>query len=94
LEDHFVGRIGLFRNQPGDVLISHADVLVTAGFDPVEYDPRLWNSDPLRTVVHIDELPADIDNHYQPTIELRVGHVSLPRSGGFGDRDPHAPSAP
>jgi len=71
LEDHFVGRIGLFRNQPGDVLISHADVLVTVGFDPVEYDPRLWNSDPLRTVVHLDELPADIDNHYQPTIELR-----------------------
>jgi len=71
LEDHFVGRIGLFRNQPGDVLISHADVLITVGFDPVEYDPRLWNGDPLRTVVHLDELPADIDNHYQPTIELR-----------------------
>ena len=71
LEDHFVGRIGLFRNQPGDVLISHADVLITVGFDPVEYDPRLWNADPLRTVVHLDELPADIDNHYQPTIELR-----------------------
>jgi acetolactate synthase-1/2/3 large subunit len=71
LEDHFVGRVGLFRNQPGDVLISHADVLVTVGFDPVEYDPRLWNTDPTRKVVHIDEVPADLDNHYQPTLELR-----------------------
>ncbi len=71
LEDHFVGRVGLFRNQPGDILISHADVLVTVGFDPVEYDPRLWNSDPARTLIHIDEIPADIDNHYQPTLELR-----------------------
>jgi acetolactate synthase I/II/III large subunit len=71
LEDHFVGRVGLFRNQPGDILISHADVLVTIGFDPVEYDPRLWNSDPARTLIHIDEVPADIDNHYQPTLELR-----------------------
>jgi acetolactate synthase I/II/III large subunit len=71
LEDHFVGRVGLFRNQPGDILISHADVLVTVGFDPVEYDPRLWNSDPARTLIHIDEVPADIDNHYQPTLELR-----------------------
>ncbi len=71
LEDHFVGRVGLFRNQPGDVVIGHADVLVTIGFDPVEYDPRLWNSDPRRTLIHIDELPADIDNHYQPTLELR-----------------------
>jgi acetolactate synthase I/II/III large subunit len=71
LEDHFVGRVGLFRNQPGDVLISHADVLVTVGFDPVEYDPRLWNTDPRRTVIHLDEIPADIDNDYQPTVELR-----------------------
>jgi acetolactate synthase-1/2/3 large subunit len=71
LEDHFVGRVGLFRNQPGDILISHADVLVTVGFDPVEYDPRLWNSYPTRTLIHIDEIPADIDNHYQPTLELR-----------------------
>jgi acetolactate synthase I/II/III large subunit len=70
LEDHFVGRVGLFRNQPGDILISHADLLVTIGFDPVEYDPRLWNPDPGRTLIHIDELPADIDNHYQPTLEL------------------------
>jgi acetolactate synthase-1/2/3 large subunit len=71
LEDHFVGRVGLFRNQPGDILISHADVLVTVGYDPVEYDPRLWNADPARTVIHIDEIPADIDNHYQPRCELR-----------------------
>ena len=71
LEDHFVGRVGLFRNQPGDVLISRADVLVTVGYDPVEYDPGLWNADPKRTLIHIDELPADMDNHYQPTLELR-----------------------
>jgi acetolactate synthase I/II/III large subunit len=71
LEDHFVGRVGLFRNQPGDILISHADVVVTVGFDPVEYDPRLWNSDPARTLIHIDEIPADIDNNYQPSLELR-----------------------
>jgi acetolactate synthase-1/2/3 large subunit len=71
LEDRFVGRVGLFRNQPGDIVIGHADVLVTIGFDPVEYDPRLWNSDPARTLIHVDEMPADIDNHYQPTLELR-----------------------
>jgi acetolactate synthase I/II/III large subunit len=71
LEDHFVGRVGLFRNQPGDILIAHADAVVTVGYDPVEYDPRLWNTEPARTVIHIDELPADIDVHYQPTLELR-----------------------
>ncbi|MFJ3754939.1 acetolactate synthase AlsS [Streptomyces sp. NPDC090080] len=71
LEDHFAGRVGLFRNQPGDVLVARADVLVTIGYDAVEYDPGLWNTDPARPVVHIDALPADVDNHYQPEIELR-----------------------
>lgn len=71
LEEHFAGRVGLFRNQPGDILIASADVLVTVGFDPVEYDPRLWNTDVRRTVIHIDEMPADVDNDYQPAAELR-----------------------
>ncbi|HEX3957677.1 MAG TPA: acetolactate synthase AlsS [Trebonia sp.] len=71
LESCYVGRVGLFKNQPGDVVIAQADVLVTIGYDPVEYDPRLWNADPARTVIHIDSLPAQIDNHYQPALELR-----------------------
>src|SRR5262249_32025886 len=70
LEDHFVGRVGLFRNRPGDILVSRADVLVTVGYDPVEYDPRLWNTDVDRTVIHIDEAPADVDNDYQPAAEV------------------------
>jgi acetolactate synthase-1/2/3 large subunit len=73
-EDRFLGRVGLFRNQPGDIIVDHADVLVAIGYDAVEYDPVLWNGNPNRqgrTVVHIDSLPADIDNNYQPTLELR-----------------------
>jgi len=78
LEDHFLGRVGLFRNQPGDVILAHADVLIAIGYDAVEYDPVQWNGDPKlqgRTVVHIDSVPADIDNNYQPTLEL-LGNVA------------------
>jgi acetolactate synthase-1/2/3 large subunit len=75
LEDHYLGRVGLFRNQPGDVVVANADVLVTVGYDAVEYDPVLWNADVDRTVVHIDTIPADVDNNYQPILELR-GSVS------------------
>jgi acetolactate synthase-1/2/3 large subunit len=87
LEERYVGRVGLFRNQPGDVLIAHADVVVTVGYDPVEYDPDIWNADVSRTIVHIDSHPADIDNHYQPTLELRgdvaatVGELVKPLAG-------------
>ena len=58
LESHYLGRVGLFRNQPGDILVAEADVLITVGYDAVEYDPGLWNDDPARTVIHIDSLPA------------------------------------
>ena len=71
LEDHYLGRVGLFRNQPGDVVLADADVLVAVGYDAVEYDPVLWNAAVERTVVHIDTVPADVDNHYQPVLELR-----------------------
>jgi acetolactate synthase I/II/III large subunit len=75
LEDYFLGRVGLFRNQPGDVIVAQADVLITVGYDAVEYDPVLWNHDIERAVVHIDSVPAEIDNNYQPTLEL-IGNIA------------------
>jgi acetolactate synthase I/II/III large subunit len=71
LEPRYIGRVGLYKNQPGDQVVARADVLITIGYDPVEYDPRLWNADVSRTVIHIDSIPAQIDNHYQPVMELR-----------------------
>jgi len=75
LDSHYAGRVGLWKNQPGDVVVDRADALVTIGYDPVEYDPRLWNADVARAIVHIDTVPALIDNHYRPALELR-GNVA------------------
>ncbi len=89
LESCYAGRVGLFKNQPGDMVLAHADVLVTIGYDPVEYDPRRWNADPARTVIHIDSLPAMIDNNYQPALELRGDLAATVRelAGQLGDID-------
>ncbi|MCI1857287.1 MAG: acetolactate synthase AlsS [Sporolactobacillus sp.] len=73
-EDHFFGRIGLFRNQPGDLVLEKADVVLTIGYDAVEYDPKFWNHTGKRTIIHLDEVRADIDHFYQPSIEL-VGDI-------------------
>ena len=66
----FFGRVGLFRNQPGDKVLARADVVVTIGYDPVEYDPSFWNVGKGRTIIHLDNYPCDIDNRYQPELEL------------------------
>ncbi|KAJ3639028.1 hypothetical protein Zmor_019154 [Zophobas morio] len=41
LEDTFFGRVGLFKNQPGDLLLDKADLVITVGYDPIEYDPEI-----------------------------------------------------
>ncbi len=76
LEDHFFGRVGLFRNQPGDILLEKADLVVSIGYDPIEYDPKFWNQLGDRTIIHLDDHQADIDHDYQPELEL-VGDIAL-----------------
>lgn len=71
LVDHYLGRVGLFRNQPGDVLLHRADVVLAVGYDAVEYDPHLWNRDSSRTIINLDESEVDVDDYYRPTVELR-----------------------
>lgn len=69
LED-FGGRVGQLANQPADRLLDAADVVITVGYDPVEYWPTLWNKNRDRKIIHIDALPADLDSFYSPTVEL------------------------
>jgi acetolactate synthase I/II/III large subunit len=57
-------------NSPGDRLLGSADLDITVGYDPLEYWPPEWNANNRRKVIHIDVLPADIENSYQPFVEL------------------------
>jgi len=67
----FGGRVGLFRNQLADELLNDADVVITIGYYPMEYEPGLWNRGRKRNIVHIDCSPAEIDRDYRPQVELR-----------------------
>jgi acetolactate synthase I/II/III large subunit len=70
LFDNFGGRVGQIANQPADRLLDSADLVITVGYDPIEYWPSLWNRDLRRRIIHVDVLPADLDNSYTPTVEL------------------------
>ncbi|MFT9331481.1 MAG: acetolactate synthase AlsS [Acetobacter persici] len=74
LVDRFGGRVGLFRNQHGDQLLHEADVVVTIGYNPVEYDPWLWNVNDARKIINIDIVAAELDNAFVPVVEL-VGDI-------------------
>ena len=70
LFDDFGGRVGQLANQPGDRLFGSADLIITIGYDPVEYPPADWNRNSARKIIHIDVISADLDNSYRPYVEL------------------------
>jgi acetolactate synthase-1/2/3 large subunit len=75
LFDQFGGRVGLFHNQPGDRLLEASDLVITVGFDPIEYDAVLWNRGRKGNIIHIDVVRPDADKHYKPVVEL-IGNIA------------------
>ena len=56
--------IGLrLRDYPA-LAMEQADVVITVGYDFVEYAPCYWNPNRDKRVVHIDVSPAEVDAHY------------------------------
>lgn len=73
--DHALYTIGLSQWDHVADAVRDADVVITVGYDLVEYPPRLWNPDATETIVHIDFDPAEIDFEYHPAVEL-VGDIA------------------
>jgi acetolactate synthase-1/2/3 large subunit len=51
-----------------------ADLIISVGYDLVEYAPSRWNPDGTKRIVHIDTQPAEVDAAYQPEVEL-IGDI-------------------
>jgi len=73
--DYCLYTIGLGTKDIPTWAIDDADLVVALGFDMVEYQPRLWNPKRDKRIVHADFLPAEIDQHYHPEVEL-VGDLA------------------
>jgi acetolactate synthase-1/2/3 large subunit len=48
---------------------------LAVGYNPIEYEPGLWNRDKKRDLIHVDVVPADIDKDYRPQLEL-TGNIA------------------
>jgi len=62
--------VGLGSKDRVSLAIDDADLVITLGFDMVEYHPQLWNPGGNKKIVHADFLAAEIDEFYNPEIEL------------------------
>ena len=67
--------IGLQARDYPAVAIEQSDLVISLGYDMVEYPPRLWNQGNARRIVHIDFIPAEIDANYGIEVEV-VGDLA------------------
>jgi len=68
--DYCLYTVGLGTKDRVSKAIDDADLVITLGFDMVEYHPQLWNSAGDKRIIHADFLAAEIDAHYHPEVEL------------------------
>ena len=73
--DYCLYTVGLGSKDRMNLVIDEADLVITLGFDMVEYHPRLWNPGKDKRIIHADFLPSEIDEHYHPEVEV-VGDLA------------------
>jgi acetolactate synthase I/II/III large subunit len=52
-----------------------ADLVITLGYDVVEFPPANWNPNKDKKIMHIDFTPSEVDEYYSPHLEV-IGDVS------------------
>ncbi len=79
LEDgdpHWRGTVGMQARDYELAGFEHADVVITVGYDLVEHAPVNWNPRGNKTIVCIDTMAAEVDEHFVTTSDL-IGDIDL-----------------
>jgi acetolactate synthase-1/2/3 large subunit len=69
-----LGTVGLQARDYAMAGFEEADVVIAIGYDLVEHAPKYWNPKADKTIIVIDTIPAEIDEHFNPEVEL-VGDI-------------------
>ncbi|MBU0983840.1 MAG: acetolactate synthase large subunit [candidate division Zixibacteria bacterium] len=67
--------IGLQSRDHVTCAFEESDLIITVGYDIVEYGPQFWNPNGDKKIVHLDFQSAEVDYWYNPEVEL-VGDVA------------------
>src|ERR687884_124052 len=92
-DPHALGTVGLHARDYAMAGFEDADLVIAVGYDLVEHAPSHWNPSRDKKIVVVDSQPAEIDEFFQPDVELvgDIYHVlsrlaeecrDVPHSGG------------
>ena len=74
-DPHCLFTIGLQGRDHITAAFEDADLVVSVGYDLVEYGPGFWNAKGDKTIVHIDFEPAEIDTDFPVAVDV-VGDIA------------------
>lgn len=74
-DKHCLFTMGLQSKDHINHAMDDVDVIITVGYDLVEYSPHFWNARQDKAIVHIDFLPAEVDIHYTVAVDV-VGDIA------------------
>jgi acetolactate synthase-1/2/3 large subunit len=69
------GAIGLQAQDYINRGLAQADMIITVGYDLVEFAPNFWNPGHDKTIIHVDQSPAEVDAAYIVGVGV-VGELS------------------
>ena len=76
-DEHCLYTIGLGMGDYNNLAFDSADLIISCGYDLVEYAPKAWNrtNQSQKKIIHMDFWPAEVDRDYAPSVEI-VGDLA------------------
>jgi len=66
---------GIHRHDYVNCGIDRADLIITVGYNIVEYPPYIWNRNLDKKILNIDFVQSELDKYYNPDVEV-IGDIS------------------
>jgi acetolactate synthase-1/2/3 large subunit len=76
-DPHCLFTMGLGSGDYNNLAFDDADLVISCGYDLVEYGPAAWNrtNKDAKKIIHLDFWPAEVDRDYQADVEI-VGDLA------------------
>ena len=71
-DPHCLFTMGLQGRDYVNLAIDDTDVVITVGYDLVEYAPAFWNAQRDKTIIHIDFDAAEVDQDYPVAVDIEA----------------------
>lgn len=71
-DEHCLFTMGLGSGDYNNLAFDEADLVISCGYDLVEYSPAAWNrtNQDKKKIIHIDFKSAEVDRDYQTNVEI------------------------